>query len=166
VETGEAVTGEPRSFKERHRELQYLVRALMLVNRHNLRFKQGDSQDELLLFAEASLALVSLERFVRIVVPNATERDTLHNLLQKAVSQRLLRLPYADEQAAITAIGRVRNTLLHGNYEQAASNLGLASSDEYFGQSFASDIHAVEQVLDNLMAQIDPETGLPRVVAD
>lgn len=149
------------TFKDSHRELQHLVRELALVHRHNLRFNPGDAQDELLLFAEAGLVLVALERFVRILLPGATEKDTLHNLLQKAVKQRLLRLPYDDEQAGISAIGKVRNTLLHGNYEQAASAIGLASSDAYFGQSFASDIHAAEQLLDNLMQQIDPETGLP-----
>jgi hypothetical protein len=49
-------------------ELQQLVRELHLLRERNLQFKVGDPQAKLLLFAEASLVLLTLERFVRAVL--------------------------------------------------------------------------------------------------
>jgi hypothetical protein len=65
---------------------------------------------------------------VRIVLgSDAEEKDTLYNMLQKSVSRGLLRVPWDDQQDGITRLARVRNTLLHGSYEQAAKEAGRAS---------------------------------------
>ena len=75
--------------------------------------------------AGIALTCLALERFLRIILGSeATDADTLHNLLEKATCQRLnlLTLPCDDRQDGIRRIVAVRNTLLHGNYEQAARN--------------------------------------------
>ncbi len=62
----------------------------------------------------------------------ATDKDTLSNLLEKATSERLglLVLRARDRQALIKGLKDVRNTILHGNYEQAARQNGCATIRE------------------------------------
>jgi hypothetical protein len=151
------------TFKDDHPEMQHLVRELALVRNHNLGFKAGAAQDTLLLFAEAALVCLALERFVRIVLGcDAEEKDTLYNLLQKSVSRGLLRVPWDDQQDGITRLARVRNTLLHGSYEQAAKEAGRASVRDYFQTAFASEIEGMFKATDFILAQIDQDTGKPR----
>lgn len=151
------------TFKERHPEMQHLARELHLLRSHNLTFKQGDPQDKLLMFAEAALVTLAIERFVRIVLGDeAPEGATIYNLLQKAVSKGLLRVPWDDQQDGIKKIANVRNTLLHGNYEQAAKQAGRASVAEFFANDFAGEIEELYRIADYLAKQIDTETGKPR----
>lgn len=151
------------TFKDNHPELQYLVQELQLVRRHNLRFKEGDPQHTMLMFSEAALVCLALERFVRIVLgPDETEGDTLYNLLQKAVSRGLLRVPWDDQQDGIRKIVGVRNDLLHGNYERSARDEGLPSVRAYFKTIYASTVERMYEITDYIVAQIDPETGRPR----
>jgi hypothetical protein len=154
------------TFKEQHQEFQQLVRELYLLRDHNLAFKPGDPQDKILMFAEAAIVLIAMERFLRMILQGeATDRDTLPNLLQKATSKRidLIRFHASTDPAdAIRRITDVRNTLLHGNYEQAARRCGLASTLEYFQKQFAPEVEKLFQLLDGMALQIDPATGLRR----
>ena len=93
--------------------------------------------------------LVCLERFVRIVLgTEAGENDTLHTLLEKATGKRLalLTLPFDDQQDGIKKICAVRNTILHGNYEQAAKQAGCASVPEYFKTQFAGELESMFKI--------------------
>src|SRR5450631_849346 len=120
-------------FKDDHPEVQQLIRELTLLRDHNLKFKDGDPQDRVLLFAEGALVLLVLERFVRAVLgPDAVDSDSIYNLLQKAVKKGLLRVPWDNQEEGIGKIKEVRNTILHGNYEQAARQAGCASVGAYF----------------------------------
>lgn len=149
----------PTTFKDRNRELQELVRELRLLRNHNLSFKEGDAQDRLLFFAEASIVLVTLERFVRAVLGDAGESETLFNLLERAVSRKALTLPWDDQQDGIRKITAIRNTLLHGNYEQAAAAAGCSSVAQYFKTQFASEVERMYEIVDHLFKQINAETG-------
>jgi 5'-deoxynucleotidase YfbR-like HD superfamily hydrolase len=155
------------TFKEQHEELQHIVRELKLVREHNLKFKQGDPQHKLLHFAEGLLVLIALERFLRVILASeAKEEHTLSNLLEMATSAKrnLLRIPgtWTREQA-IKAITRVRNTLMHGNYEQAATGAKSKDVRTYFKSGkYISEVEDLFQLLDQLMRQIDPATGQPR----
>lgn len=150
-------------FKEQNREFQELVRELLLVRAWNLKFKEGDPQNTMLMFAEAALVLIAMERFLRIIlVGEASDTDTLPNLLEKATSQRVDLIRFhasTDRLDAIRRITNVRNTLLHGNYEQAASRAGCADTTEYFQKQFAPEIEKLYQLLDGMVKQIDTETG-------
>jgi hypothetical protein len=144
------------------RELFELLREHALVRGHNRSFQDGEPQGTLLMFAEASLCLLTLERFLRVVLgTEATDHDTLPNLLEKATSARLAKLKLnADDRArAIKEIGHVRNTLLHGNYEQAAAAAGVGSVSEFFGKIFASEIEALHCITADLIEQVDPATA-------
>src|SRR5258706_8604267 len=106
------------TFKERNRELQELVREYTQVHSHNLKFKEGDPQDTMLLFAEGALVLLVLERFLRILPGmNPQDNESVYNLLQRATGgdQPMLRLGVADREKAIRQITDVRNSLQHGN---------------------------------------------------
>lgn len=147
-------------FKDENRALQELVRELRLVRNHNLTFKDGDNLAEVLLFAEAGLVCMTFEHFVRVVVGNdGPANATLYNLLEIAVSKDLIRLPWDDQQDGIKKVCAVRNSILHGNYAQAAREAGKASVAEYFKTVFASEIEVMYAVVDDLMKQIDVNTG-------
>lgn len=64
-----------------------------------------------------------------------------------------------DQQDGIKKLCDVRNTILHGNYEQAARQAGCASVDAYFQTQFASEVEALYNATDSMMRQIDLETG-------
>ena len=149
------------TFKQQHPEIQQLVRELQLLRTNNLKFKEGDSQDGLLLFAEASLVLLVLERFIRAILSDATDRETLRPLLRRAIERKLILLPWDDQEDGIGRLVDVRNTILHGNYEQAAKQAGCSSVAEYFKTVFASEVEKVYQVVDHLFNQIDANTGQP-----
>jgi hypothetical protein len=103
---------------------------------------------------------LALERFIRIVLGvDATENDTLHSLLEKAIGKKLIKLPYAVQSDGIKKVTNVRNTLLHGNYEQAARGAGCSYIFEYFRKDFASEIERMFEVLEYVMKQIDQKTG-------
>jgi hypothetical protein len=153
------------SFKTDHREFQELVRELLWLRDHNQTFGPADPQDTLLQLSEAAMTLVALERFLRMVLGSkATDKETLPNLLEKATSKssRLLVLPAKDRKALIKGLTDVRNTTLHGNYEQAARQNGCTTVREYFETKFISEVERVYKITDDLVKQIDPETGKRR----
>jgi len=150
------------AFKDENRALQELVRELILVRSHNLTFKDGEPLHDVLLFAEAGLVCMTFEHFIRVVVGDAGPPGaTLFNLLEIAVSKGLIRLPWDDQQDGIKKVCAVRNSILHGNYAQAARETGRASVAEYFKTQFASEIETMFKVVDDLMKQIDVNTGNP-----
>jgi hypothetical protein len=153
------------TFKTAQREIQELVRELTWVRQHNLTFKEGDSQEDLLMFSEAALVLIALERFLRMILgAEVTDRDTLPNLLEKATGARLalLTLPVPDRQRAIREVTNVRNTILHGTYEQAAHQAGCVSVPDYFKKQFTPEVEHLYHLTNMLVAQIDQDTGKPR----
>jgi hypothetical protein len=79
-----------------------------------------------------------------------------------AHARGIIVLPGKDPKDAIKRISNVRNTMLHGNYEQAAREAGCSSVESYFGTVFASEIEAMTEIADGLMRQIDPATGKKR----
>jgi hypothetical protein len=152
----------PPTFKDENRALQELTRELAVLRQHNLQFKEGDPQHALLMFAEAAVVCMTMEHFVRIVLGGTAPADaTLFNLLQMAVSRGLLAVPWDDQQDGIKKIVAVRNSLLHGNYAQAAREAGCASVADYFRLQFASEVETMTKVTDFMMRQIDPATGKP-----
>jgi hypothetical protein len=164
--TAPATVAPPESkwFRSRYRDMSELLREWELLRTHNLTFKEGDPQDKYLIFAEGLVAIVALERFVRAVVgSDATDRDTLDALLRKATAGKtpLLRLPWEDQDEGRKRICAVRNMILHGNFEQAAREEGLASKEEFFKKKFAGTVEGMGKILENLLDQIDVRTGRP-----
>lgn len=89
-----------QTFRDQHRPLQELARELTLLRAWNKSFKPGQSQEKLLVFAEAGVLFMALEHFLRIVVGNclpnafkAGDRPTLGAFLHEAVGARLLTMP-------------------------------------------------------------------------
>jgi hypothetical protein len=88
-------------------------------------------------------------------------KTTLYPLLEMAITRKLITLPFADQKVGVKEVCDVRNTLLHGNYAQAAINAKCASVGEYFKTQFASEVESMTKVTDHIMKQIDPQTGKP-----
>jgi hypothetical protein len=148
--------------KDNNRALQELVRELAVLRQHNLKFKERDPQLTLLMFAEAAVVCMTMEHFVRIVLGSSTSTEaSLFNLLQMAVSRGLLKVPWDDQQDGIRKIVDVRNSLLHGNFAQAARDAGCVSLADYFKTQFAGEVETMTNVTDFIMRQIDPATGKP-----
>ena len=147
------------TFKDRHPEIQHLVREHKRLRDHNLRFNEGGSEEHMLLFAEGALIVLLFERFIRAVLGDATDRETFRPLLGRAVSRKLVSLPWLNQMEGIEKVSAIRNTLLHGNYEQAAQQSGCSSVSEYFGTQYASEIEAMCKIVDHIFKQIDPATG-------
>jgi hypothetical protein len=61
----------------------------------------------------------------------------------------------------VKKIVAVRNTILHGNYAQTATQAGCASVEEYFQRHFASEVEAMYRIAQYVMQQIDVRTGKP-----
>ena len=148
------------SFREEYKTLQELVRELLLLRKHNGALKEANSQEKLLLFAEAALVLMTLERFLRILPGvNATDKETLPVLLQRAVAIRQLTLPPPQDMTVVDRVRKFRNSLLHANYEQAVKKSGAKNVEDYFKTQFAPELEFLFQLTNELVAQIDPETG-------
>jgi len=153
------------TFKEQHPEFQRLVQELMLLREHN-RKPVIKVNYQFFLFAEAALVLMALERFLRMVLQaEATDLDTLPTLLQKATSKRLNLFQFEEPEKRdqwIREIKDVRNTILHGNYEQAAKQAGCATKEEWFETQFPSELESLYRLGDEIVKHIDMETGKPR----
>jgi hypothetical protein len=138
----------------KHPDLRRLLEELVLLREHNKQFQRP--HPTMLLFAEASVSLVALERILRLAVPNAGQQ-TLHPLLTQGIKQRLFKLPWDDDKQedAIRMVCNVRNTLQHGNYEQAAQQANK-SFEDYFRHDFAGEVEAIGRLVFNLVEQLDP----------
>ncbi|RDB36728.1 MAG: hypothetical protein DCC88_03570, partial [Spirobacillus cienkowskii] len=98
------------------------------------------------------------ERFLRILPDvKATDKDSLHNLLERATSKNILVLK--DKEHFLKKIVDFRNAILHGNFEQRAKENNLSSAEEYFKTLFASEIEKIFDIIDDLFKQIEPDTG-------
>jgi hypothetical protein len=123
------------------------------------------AESKLLMFAEAAMIMMTLERFLRALLgAEALWSDTLPALLEKATTPKrdLLSVPDHDRDSLIKAVTNWRNALLHANFEQTAKNAGVATTAEYFANVFASELETSYRVTNWLIGQIDPATGRPR----
>jgi hypothetical protein len=161
---GQGVVNLSMTFKDKYMDFQRLVWELNRLRSHNVSF-DADSL-ELFFLAEGALVLLALERFMRMILGvEASDSDTLPNLLEKATSARLdlVVLPgNLDRSELIRRIKSVRNTLMHGNFEQAAKQAGLSSKEEYFRSgTYITEVEVLFKILNRIVAQIDPGTGRP-----
>lgn len=128
--------------------LEALQRELSFVRQHNR------ASGEPLPFAEAALLLMTLERFLRLLPGlNAADKETLPQLLQRAVAIGTLRLPGGDDGSVIDGIRKFRNALLHANHEQVSRG-----RRDYLG----GELDKLHMLVEGLIAQVDPATGLRR----
>ena len=104
--------------------------------------------------------LLVLERFLRAVLgEDAKEKDTMFTLLEMVMSRRLIRLPFEDQMDGKDAISDCRNSMLHGNYAQAATRAACPSVTEYFRTRFAFELECMWEVVNAIVMQIDTSTG-------
>jgi len=147
-----AVTEERRAFLIKQQE--DLLRELPSVEGHHQR----------LIFAEGALVLIVMERFLRLILCRTGAEhagQTLPNLLQEATGEQVGILQFQatiDRDKAIRMVTLVRNTLLHGNYEQLAAEAGCTVK-VFFKEEYLPAVEGLYQLLDFFMKQINPGTG-------
>jgi hypothetical protein len=151
------------TFRDDHPELQQLVLEHLLLRRWNKEQEAKKEYGRLLLFAEGAVILLVFERFLRIILSDrANDNDTLFTLLEKATSNATPLLKFdGDRDEGIRKVTKVRNTILHANYEQAAKETGLASGADYLRKQFAPEIEYLAGIVDEMLQQIDVTTGKP-----
>ena len=143
-------------FKDQFKEFQHIVRELTHIRESNLKIKEGEPQNNLYLFAEASLVLLALERFLRIMpILKSKPDDTFRKLLQKIHKKNITPLINED---SIILICDIRNAITHGIFEKRAKKLNY-SKDQYFKIYFIKDIEFIYQILDKIVNKINPTTG-------
>lgn len=157
----ESVPVETKSFKEKYLDLQHIAREVLILHRRNQSLGPFAVQDGF-LFAQGTLTLLALERFLRAILQDASDGDKFRSLLTRAFDSGLLEPPFEDRTIAIQRICDFRNALAHGNFGQAARAAGARSVREYLDTRFAAEARHMLEVVDKLMAQIDPATGLRR----
>lgn len=124
-----------------------------------------------LLFAEGALAVITLERFLRMILGKTGEaykNVTLVPLLAEATGTKknlLTLVPGMNKDEAIKTVGLVRNTMLHGNWEQITQSLGYTTVPEFFQKGFTPAVELLYQLLAHFVQQIDPHTGRPHAAA-
>lgn len=148
------------TFKEKYRDYQELTREHDLLRNHN---KANPDQSKLLLFAEGALIIIMLERFLRMLPDlKAQDSETLYPLFKRAVDEKIFAISDQHRKDMLD----IRNTILHGNFEQAAKQAKVASKEEYFKTQYASEIERFYQALHQLVDQIDPNTGYRKTEAN
>ena len=88
-----------------------------------------------------------------------------HRAVNKATSARLALFeftPPESREQSIREIRDVRNTILHGNYEQAARQTGCATTEEYFKTQFPGELQSLYELGDEIVKHFDLDTGKPR----
>jgi hypothetical protein len=146
-------------FKEKFRDFQELIREHTILRNHNQKFKERDPQKNLLLFAEGAIVVMIIERFLRILPGvGAADGDKLQRLLKKATSKKILSISPKQQKGIVD----IRNTILHGNFEQAARQAGVGTKEAYFKSQFVAEIEALFKIANVLVDQIDPKTGNPK----
>ena len=156
------------TFKDSNRAFQHIVREVLVLRAHNQRFKPDDPQDTLLHFSEACMTILALEHFVRIILgPDSNDKNgkalTLHPLLERAVTKKLIQIPHDKPEEAIGQLCSIRNSFLHGNFDEAAKAHGCTSTDELFTSGkFISTVDVLFWITNDLIGQIDVTTGKPR----
>jgi hypothetical protein len=155
--------------------LRTLLVEYQRLREHNLKVEDA-APIRAFALAEGALALMLLERFLRILLgPDASDRDTLGPLFQKATSRGIdlidppILFPYLpDERGATPArtlekcrqfstelILPIRNALVHGNYEQAA-RAHQVSVEAYFAQGYyRSDLDQIWEFIGAIWLQYD-----------
>jgi len=129
--------------------LHSLQRELAFVRDHNR--AGGDA----LPFAEAALLLMTLERFLRLLPGlNAANKETLPQLLQRAVAIGTLRFPEGEEAGVIDELRKFRNALLHANHEQANRDRK---------HDLREELDKLHPLVESLISQVDPVTGFRRL---
>src|SRR4051812_6367465 len=95
---------------EENKTLQELLRELEWLRAHNQECRGRGAPA--LPVAEAAIVLMTLERFLRILPGiHATDKETLPQLLQRAVAIQVLALPDPGGGAVIDRVRRIRNAV-------------------------------------------------------
>lgn len=187
-------------FKENYPDLQNLVLEYLHVRKGNLLEERKsilanqtmDGQEKRLLlqqkedllsgipadlpdspsrhFSEGALVIITLERFLRLVLDRTGEANkgcTLFNLIEEGIGDapKLLRYPDGSEPKKVKeTISLLRNALLHANYEQIAADNQCASVREFFRTGYVPALEALNYFTQQLMTQIDHDTGKRYVI--
>ena len=148
------------AYKDQDRITGELIRELHRLRGYNHRVRRRVDPPPPLLFAELSAVFVGLERFLRRILADADERDTLQNLLERASGRRAGRIVLADRTATIEKFVRMRDALLHAKLEDRARQVEPSGVlTDYMPGGFCRDLDEAVMFFDHIAQQVDGTTG-------
>jgi hypothetical protein len=156
-----------KSFRDQHLELQYLIQDCRTLRLFNNAQAAAGTNKNCMLFAEAAVLCVALERFLRIIpVMLATDSDTIYNLLDRALTKNnpIFKPIHTDHNNLVRVINDIRNGIMHGNFEKLAKfyidKKLIQNTDDYFYKAyFTQDIQIIYDAFILLIQQVDINNG-------
>jgi len=154
------------TFKQEQWLFGEMGRELQIIAQRNAAMQAAHKYTEILVFAEASLVMLAFEHFLRVLLKDeAQDHHTLPPLLKMALEpdRGLLDPPTGMSIVdTVKLVKEFRNSLMHGNIQQASTRAGCATVLEYLAGPFGTETKQVFDILSALLGQIDPETGRRR----
>jgi len=153
--------------------LRRILHEYMNVRAHNERCL--DALPQALLVTEGSLALLFIERFLRVLLNHeVAETDTLASLFERATGRRVNAIdpplgfahlpgPRSTNERnreffADHVVDRLRNPLMHANYEQAMDGSRATDAADYLASgAYRGDLETLNQVVLQLAAEFDEQ---------
>ncbi|MBX3269802.1 MAG: hypothetical protein KF729_06055 [Sandaracinaceae bacterium] len=171
--SGAARPGARVSFTPRHlapdgpKVVLTPIEELISLNRHNKTYGPHDPQDGLLMFAEGALCMTLIEAAARRWVGDGVlPADAKFRPVLKAAAASGLRIPFDDADDGITKLCAVKNTLVHGNFEQAARGAGGRDVATYFKEQYAGEIERMYRVCLHFLTQVQERDGQTKQASD
>lgn len=174
------------SFRDQHKEMMLMIGEIIRLRTYNKligsnkNLNEAQKDLEYLLFAEGAILFMSFERFLRIVPlmkqkiqPMSSSNDIkLRQLLDIAFKKENKIFDYSKIrhnnklscEKFKENICRIRNNLLHGNYEKLAQqdieNGYACNMREYFKKGlYTQDLEFVYTTLNDIISQVNSNTG-------
>ena len=100
--------------------------------------------------AEAALALITLERILRVSVGPRGKGKTLRALLLQATDQKSGFLTIEGREEGVRVIANLRNLHLHGDFEAAG-----AHAAGYLAKHLSADVAHAQKITDSFLQQLE-----------
>jgi hypothetical protein len=162
----------PQTFKDHNYAFQVLVWEWDQLRQENERrtdlAKSDPQTSQQLLMSEMAVLVMTMEAFMRIIVPPTRRRLTAGPLYKRVVRTWP---PFAKyfSKSDMQAYQARRNTFLHGNFRERARQLKIRATEDhsptmnyFLSGAFRSDLLTVRTLTDKFLAYFDPATGKPR----
>jgi hypothetical protein len=99
--------------------------------------------------AEAALALITLERILRVAIGPRGKGKTLRTLLLQATDQKSGFLTIEGREEGVRVLANLRNLLLHGDFEASGE-----PASTYLAQSLVNRVAHAQRITDSFLQQL------------
>jgi len=109
----------------------------------------NSTREDKCLLSEGAIALITLERALRIALGARGKGKTLRTLLLQATDQKSGFLTIEGREEGVRVIANLRNLLLHGDFEAAG-----APAADYLAKRLEADVFHAQKITDSFLEQL------------